>query len=578
MPDIDIGWNVRLDELQNQLKKSSNLSNDEVRRMVNGLQGQFRRATGEATKAAKAAEREWAQSMNALQGAAEKTLGMLGGPFGTLGDLAFDLGGKVNGAGGAIGSMGVAAAGAAVGVAAFVAGTLALADAASQATIRLKEQGLAAEIPPEATISQERYATALAGLSTQVDIFTAKAGGPALESVTFFSNALTGLLNRIDDLTLPIGNLLSQFVELQRSISESSLMTLITFGGNRLAPAGITAIADAFGALSDEGKMAAQTYKNLEAIAKGVDFPMPDVVGVGTPAKPAASGGSGRSSATATRARVAAAEDEARQLAEIEAAIVADAKSYEDKKVAMRQATYDAKVALDAENAALEEQRHQRRLEMEREFQAAYIAAVEEARAMAMAQADAMASSLGAFNDLATSVYETVAAKGEDATMAERRAAMTAFALSKSLAISQALISGTLLAINTAAAPGFASLAPFGTALAFGAAAATTAATIAQIAATKPPSFARGGMVDDPDHRLIQARADEAVLTGRGVSALGGREGVEAVNRGLVSAGGAGGGTVVHMYVDGRRLAGAAVSEWGSLLSGRPLGRRPAYG
>jgi len=576
MPDIDIGWNVRLDELQNQLKKSSNLSNDEVRRMVNGLQGQFKRATGEATKAAKAAEREWAQSMNALQGAAEKTLGMLGGPFGTLGDLAFDLGGKVNGAGGAIGSMGVAAAGAAVGVAAFTVGIIELANKASEATIRLKEQGLAAKIPSEAIISQREYKTALEGLSTQVDIFTAKAGGPALKSVAFLSNALTGLLNRVDDLALPIGGLLTQFVELQRSISESSLMTLITFGGNKLAPAGITAIADAFSKVAEEGKMAAQVYENAAALEKDVWFPMPEEL-LGTTPKTADPNAT-KTTTTTVSTRVAAAEDEARQLAEIEAAIAADAKSYEDKKVAMRQATYDAKVALDAENAALEEQRHQRRLEMEREFQAAYIAAVEEARAMAMAQADAMASSLGAFNELATSVYETVAAKGEDATMAERRAAMTAFALSKSLAISQALISGTLLAINTAAAPGFASLAPFGTALAFGAAAATTAATIAQIAATKPPSFARGGMVDDPDHRLIQARADEAVLTGRGVSALGGREGVEAVNRGLVTAGGAGGGTVVHMYVDGRRLAGAAVSEWGSLLSGRPLGRRPAYG
>jgi hypothetical protein len=84
-------------------------------------------------------------------------------------------------------------------------------------------------------------------------------------------------------------------------------------------------------------------------------------------------------------------------------------------------------------------------------------------------------------------------------------------------------------------------------------------------------------MVDtDPDHQLIQARADEAVLTGRGVRTLGGPDAVEQLNRGM--AGGAGGQTVVNMYVDGRRLASSSVNEWGSLLSGRPLGRRPAYG
>ena len=240
----------------------------------------------------------------------------------------------------------------------------------------------------------------------------------------------------------------------------------------------------------------------------------------------------------------------------------------------MRQATYDAATALDEEATAREIAAHEARMAREAAASAAYEEAIQRAKETRIAQAEAVASSLQGFMDLANAAYDAVSEKGANATEAEKRAARTAFAISKALAVSQALISGATAAITMAAAPAFAAMGPFGPVLAGASAAAATAAALAQIGSVKPPSFARGGMVDtDPDHRLIAARADEAVLTGRGVEAAGGPEGVKRMNEGATS-----GGSVVHLYVDGRRLASARSDEWGSLLTGRPLGRRPSYG
>jgi hypothetical protein len=197
MADIDIGWKVRLDDLQKQLQASTKLSNDEVRRMVTSLGSQFKKAESEATKAAKAAEKEWSKSMDNLKGVAEKSLGMLGGPFAQLGEVVFDLGGKISGTSGAVGTLGVALGASAAAAGVLVGGTIALASAASEATIRLQEQGLAAEIPPEAMLSQKDYTDAINGLYTQVDVLTVQLGGPAMNAVANLSYAIVGLTNNL---------------------------------------------------------------------------------------------------------------------------------------------------------------------------------------------------------------------------------------------------------------------------------------------------------------------------------------------------------------------------------------------
>jgi hypothetical protein len=67
---------------------------------------------------------------------------------------------------------------------------------------------------------------------------------------------------------------------------------------------------------------------------------------------------------------------------------------------------------------------------------------------------------------------------------------------------------------------------------------------VAQIARQQPPVYDLGGMVPMPTqaqrHTPIMAEAGEAVLTRRGVDALGGPDGVREANEGGRVAGGAG--------------------------------------
>jgi hypothetical protein len=164
-------------------------------------------------------------------------------------------------------------------------------------------------------------------------------------------------------------------------------------------------------------------------------------------------------------------------------------------------------------------------------------------------------------------------------TRDERQAAIDAFEANQAWAISATVINGIAAGVRA-----FAELGPIAGAITAAGLAATTAASIAQIEAQDPPSFEVGGMVTDraggrgttPDHRTIQARDDEAVLTGRGVSTAGGRAGVERLNRGEAWA------PVINLVVDGRTVASATINHLGdALLTPTPgsfaAGRRPLY-
>ena len=86
------------------------------------------------------------------------------------------------------------------------------------------------------------------------------------------------------------------------------------------------------------------------------------------------------------------------------------------------------------------------------------------------------------------------------------------------------------------------------------------ATQLAAINKQEPPQFATGGMVSGRaamDHVAIMATPGEGVLTERGVAAVGGPQGVDALNRG---GGGGGAGQLVAVYLDGAVL-GAAVAR-----------------
>ena len=162
------------------------------------------------------------------------------------------------------------------------------------------------------------------------------------------------------------------------------------------------------------------------------------------------------------------------------------------------------------------------------------------------------------------------AADFEALTERERKAVKRAFAVQQAAAVSGVLMQGAqaYVAFLTAfsplllAAPGAAAgvVAPF------------VAMQLATIAAQKPPEFASGGMVS-PDHMLIGAQRGEAVLSRRGVAAMGGPSAIDNINRGVAPQPA---NLVCNIVLD-RRVLGKAI---GKILpqSSQTVGRVAIFG
>ena len=135
----------------------------------------------------------------------------------------------------------------------------------------------------------------------------------------------------------------------------------------------------------------------------------------------------------------------------------------------------------------------------------------------------------------------------------QQDAAMEAWRASKALSISEAAIA-TALSVIAMLQIGPAGI-PFSIA-----AGITGAASIAAIAAEKPPKFHAGGMIGGQarahDEINIRARAGEAVLSPQGVAAAGGAGGVHALNAGAGVA-----GSNVTVFQVGHRAVDAMIHE-----------------
>lgn len=132
-----------------------------------------------------------------------------------------------------------------------------------------------------------------------------------------------------------------------------------------------------------------------------------------------------------------------------------------------------------------------------------------------------------------------------------REALLQAYEWQKAAALTRAAIDAAANA--TALVPAFAFLGPLAPAAAAGVAVAQFELTRQAINAQGPPKFATGGLVRDRiegDHAMVYAEPSEGILTPRGVETVGGRQGLEAINRGQLPGGS--GGTMV--YLDSRLL------------------------
>ena len=155
-------------------------------------------------------------------------------------------------------------------------------------------------------------------------------------------------------------------------------------------------------------------------------------------------------------------------------------------------------------------------------------------------------------------------------TKDQRKAAQRAFAVSQAAAVAEVTANGA--AAYMALLASMAYLGPGSPAAAAAITVPAVAAQLALIASNKPPQFADGGMVT-PDHRMISAQPGEAIISRRGVAALGGPTGIESLNRGMQ----AGRNITANIVLD-RRIIGQAVADLVPDSMTRRSGRVAVYG
>jgi hypothetical protein len=224
-----------------------------------------------------------------------------------------------------------------------------------------------------------------------------------------------------------------------------------------------------------------------------------------------------------------------------------------------------ANLSLDkfGELADAERDRFEANLEKRTEAQREDIAAQLESGQINQIQADAALERLD-LNEERRKKYHKALTKDQ------QKAAKAAFIAGQAAATADVIMSSatSYMALLTA----FAYLGPTAPIAAAAIVGPSVAANMAVIASAKPPQFADGGMVT-PDHRMISAQPGEAVISRRGVAALGGPTGIDSLNRGMQS-----GQNVTANIVLDRRIIGQAVADLVPASMTRRRGRIAVYG
>lgn len=195
-----------------------------------------------------------------------------------------------------------------------------------------------------------------------------------------------------------------------------------------------------------------------------------------------------------------------------------------------------------------------------------------EAGRISQEEHEAKIAHLDAFDEAQQALHEQQKASMEEAALKAHKVAQAA-AITE-IAI-QALINASALT------PFYAFAGPAAPFIAAGIAATQAGIAIAAVKATPPPEFPMGGIVGDrlttADHVLVGVRPDEGIASPRGLAAIGGRDGLEAINQGQTPFGG-----TVQLQIDRRVIGEAVIDATGRSrlrpVSGRIVGRAPVYG
>ncbi len=632
MADVNLTIAADIRQLRDALAAIPGMTKGEAQRMVIALQKEYAKAEAAAKKTAGQTAKEFDRGFDAIGNSAEKLLSSLGGPFGDIGDIAFDLRGKLAGTAGAIGAAGAAAAGATAVIAGLGIAAGALASHASEAQKRLDEMGLAAHVPPEARASIEAYDTAIASLSREADLLSVTLGGPVAEAVGTLASALVGArveLDKLNDAAEPAVAVLGRMAEsgrtLQRLFSlgmterlQRGLEELVETGKEHTAvldgetaalkkqkeineaayKAAMDAKAAQDRAAAEEERRTAERTKTAKSFW--------DVVAEG-----AAESNAARKEEEEAARRAEQAEKDALKAAQDRLDLERQAKAETDAQTAatrdlvrqlgeLQEKIDEIKTPI---RAAMEEiRRHlanaahfavevtqvitdaitlmaERRMDLIRSIAAKEREAAEEAREEWRESEEEQIEALrerGKLTDRQAEkrlrqldIEEQTRILMLAREQAERRAAlMEAWRQTQSAQIAMATVESIRAGISL-----MSSMAYLGVAAPFAAAAISAGAlatAIAGIRATPPPELPTGRT---PDHRQqVAIRDDEAVLNPRATAAV-----VEAINGSGVARGGP---THVTLQIDGRDVARAVAPRLEGMmrLGGLGLGRRQLGG
>ena len=213
-----------------------------------------------------------------------------------------------------------------------------------------------------------------------------------------------------------------------------------------------------------------------------------------------------------------------------------------DKIMASESATAEQRIAAEVAQGEVRERIHRETAALEAELTADAIA-----RDMARFEAEAAALAerrdltMGATTELVDAVGvltdDIIDRQGE----ATGEAALTVFRINKAAALANVAIkAGEGMAVAAALPPPVDVIKGIAVGI-------STAAATAAIMAAQPPAFHGGAAPDEVNARLMQG---EAVLNASAVSAVGGEEGINALNAGAVGGGGSGSFMFKHRLFD----------------------------
>jgi len=609
---VGLEYIAKIDKLEAELSKLPGISKKEARGMVRGLNKELKRATKAAKSAARQQRAAFKKLGDTFEGTKRIADAMGGSAAGAAGSIEH-LGRSVLALASALGPAGAVAASAGIAIGGIATAGAAAALAAGDLADELEAAGRAPVITAEQRDQVDVMDAAIQELKFSVKELVLAFGADFAPAVTTVAVALADASDASRGL-----------VDTWRDLRDASAPVARVF--TAIGSVGLTeALASMAGATSDYADQQARAAREAQRFQKDLERMDGAIrrVEVAEVKATETSRERGRVSTAASRAAAEAERAKTKAIAQAER----DAAKAASEAARLRQSIHmemlarieereAAKEAAEKERVARAMQRAQELAAFEQAQRQAVIdnafaaldslsqlaedvygrqaAAAQAAGAEEIAQVDALRDrrrELFAELEEATTASERARIKSEIAVTtasikagfnranAENKAMLKAFRAQKALAVVRTLVNGAQALIAGYAQTGPPPL-PGGIAVS-AAVAASTAASLATIALQSAPSIAHDGafISPGPDEQNIRARRGESVLNQRATEAMGGREGVEAANRGKPSGQGAyivtlDGRTVAAGVAD--RVRGIVLDELSDL--GSAVGFTPIYG